>query len=85
MCLGMPGRIVELLDAGTEVARVDVGGEVREVSVSMLGLDGPRSVKVGEWVIVHLGLAMERIDEDEAQHLLSSLQELNDLYEQELR
>lgn len=85
MCLGMPGRIVELLDAGTEVARVDIGGDVREVSVSMLGLDGPRGVQVGDWVIVHLGLAMERIEQAEAEHLLSSMQDLNDLYEQELR
>ena len=84
MCLGMPGRIVEILDPVTEVARVDVKGQMREVSLAMLGLEGTQAVQVGDWVVVHLGLAMERIDEDEAKHLLGSLHELDALYEREL-
>ncbi|MBA2769564.1 MAG: HypC/HybG/HupF family hydrogenase formation chaperone [Sporichthyaceae bacterium] len=84
MCLGMPGRVVDVLDAPRQSAIVDVDGKRREVSVSMLELAGQPGVRVGDWVVVHLGLAMTRIDETEARHLLESMRELTDLYEREL-
>lgn len=84
MCLGMPGRVVEIVDAGLQRVRVDVGGELQVVSVAMIGLDGDGGVRVDDWVVVHLGLAMSRIDEDEAKLMVDSLQELHDLYEREL-
>ena len=79
MCLGMPGRIVEIGDVVKQRALVDVDGVRSEVSVAMI--DG---VDVGDWVVVHLGFAMARIDEEEALHLLGSLRELTLLYEREL-
>ena len=81
MCLGMPGRILELHDAATHRAVVDVDGVRTEVSVAMIEPDG---VRVGEWVVVHLGFALSRIDEDDAQHLIDSLHDLTALYEREL-
>lgn len=79
MCLGMPGRIVEIGDVAKQRALVDVDGVRSEVSVAMV--DG---VGIGDWVVVHLGFAMARIDEEEALHLLGSLHELTLLYEREL-
>ena len=79
MCLGIPGRIVEIVDVANQRALVDVDGVRSKVSVAMV--DG---VGIGDWVVVHLGFAMARIDEEEALHLLGSLHELTLLYEREL-
>ena len=54
------------------------------MSIALLGLDGPDSAGVGDWVLVHVGFAMARIDEVEAQETLDQLKALGDLYEQEL-
>lgn len=83
MCLGIPGRIVEIVDAEQLRARVDVDGVRREVSVAILGL-GETGVRVGDWVLVHVGFAMARIDEEEARATLDALRRLGDLYEREL-
>lgn len=81
MCLGLPGQVVELLGVADQHARVAVNGTTQDVSVAMLGDDG---VQVGDWVVVHLGFAMDRISEEGARDLLESLGELEDLYEREL-
>ncbi|MCB1003952.1 MAG: HypC/HybG/HupF family hydrogenase formation chaperone [Acidimicrobiales bacterium] len=62
MCLGVPGQIVERA-AGADVAVVDVSGVRRSVDVTLLA-DGP--VAVGDWVLVHVGFALSRIDEEGA-------------------
>lgn len=84
MCLGMPGRVVEIVDVAQQHVRVDVDGQAQVVSAAMIGSEGADPVCVGDWVVVHLGFAMAKIDEEEARHLLVSLRELNDMYERQL-
>lgn len=84
MCLGIPGRIVRISDAGALRATVDVNGVLREVSVAMLGLDEPDGARAGDWVLVHVGFALARIDEAEARETLDGLRELDELYAREL-
>jgi hydrogenase expression/formation protein HypC len=84
MCLGIPGQIVEISDAAQLRAKVDVDGVRREVSVALIGLDGPGGARVGDWVLVHVGFAMAKIDEVEARETLDALRALGDMYEQEL-
>jgi hydrogenase expression/formation protein HypC len=84
MCLGIPGQIVEISDPAQLRAKVEVEGVRREVSIALIGLDGPDPARVGDWVLVHVGFAMAKIDEDEARETLDALKALGDLYEQEL-
>lgn len=84
MCLGIPGQILEINDPAQLRAKVDVDGVRREVSIALIGLDGPDGARVGDWVLVHVGFAMAKIDEDEARETLDQLKALGDLYEQEL-
>lgn len=69
MCLGIPGRVVGVADDAASVARVEVGGLVRDIDLSLLD-DGPPAV--GEWVVVHLGFALERMTEAEAAEALAA-------------
>lgn len=84
MCLGIPGQIVEINDAAQLRVKVDVEGVRREVSVALIGLDGADGARVGDWVLVHVGFAMAKIDEAEARETLDALKALGDMYEQEL-
>jgi hydrogenase expression/formation protein HypC len=84
MCLGIPGQIVAISDPAALRAKVDVDGVRREISVALVGLDGPGGARVGDWVLVHVGFAMARIDEAEARETLDALKRLGDMYEQEL-
>lgn len=84
MCLGIPGQIVSISDAAQLRAKVDVDGVRREVSIALIGLDGPDPAQVGDWVLVHVGFAMAKIDEAEARETLDQLKALGDMYEQEL-
>ncbi|MGH7211631.1 MAG: HypC/HybG/HupF family hydrogenase formation chaperone [Acetobacteraceae bacterium] len=79
MCLGIPGRIVSVIDSAEALAMVEVGGVRRPVNVSFI-LDGrPAEACVGEWVLVHVGFAMSRIDADEAARTLALLEELGEM------
>ena len=84
MCLGIPGQILEITDPAQLRAKVDVDGVRREVSIALIGLDEPDPARVGDWVLVHVGFAMAKIDEDEARETLDQLKALGDMYEQEL-
>ena len=79
MCLGIPGRIVEISDTNSNLAIVEVGGVRRPINISFITIEGrePQSY-VGEWVLVHVGFAMSRIDEDEAARTLELLHELGE-------
>lgn len=81
MCVGIPARVVQLVDLEDHIALVDVGGVQRRVDVSLVLPDG---LAVGHWVLVHVGFAMAKIDEAEAKETLDQLKALGDLYEQEL-
>jgi hydrogenase expression/formation protein HypC len=80
MCLGIPARVVELVDAELQLAKVDVSGVRRVINVALL--DG--EVAVGDWVLLHVGFAMSRIDEDEALETLRLLEQLGAPFELEL-
>jgi len=80
MCLAIPGRVLEITDAGNRLARVDVSGVVRNVNVGLL-----EDVQPDDWVLIHVGFALSKVDEDEAHATLALLQQLGDAYEQELR
>ncbi|MGV0834740.1 HypC/HybG/HupF family hydrogenase formation chaperone [Mycolicibacterium thermoresistibile] len=71
MCLGIPGRVVRLLEGyGGQLALVDVAGEHRKVNVGMLADETLRS---GDWVIIHMGFALEKTDERGADAALAGL------------
>lgn len=78
MCLGIPGRIVAVTDASRKLATVDVAGVRREINIVCI-VDG-RAVEdcVGDWVLVHVGFAMSRIDEAQALETLRILAELGE-------
>jgi hydrogenase expression/formation protein HypC len=79
MCLGIPGQIVEVTDAQANVAIVDVGGVKRAVNIAfVVDDDRPASACVGDWVLVHVGFAMSRLDETEAARTLALLLELGE-------
>jgi hydrogenase expression/formation protein HypC len=77
MCLGIPGQIVEVTDAENDLALVNVGGVRRVINIAfVIDEDRPASACVGEWVLVHVGFAMSRLDEQEAARTLALLREL---------
>ncbi len=78
MCLGLPAQIVEELPDG--LAKAEVGGVRREISVALV--DGP--VRPGDWVLIHVGFALGRIDEAEARETLALLESLGEPYEREV-
>ncbi len=79
MCLGIPGQIVEISDADNNLALVDVGGVRRIINIAFIvDDDRPPSACVGDWVLVHVGFAMSRLDEAEAMRTLSLLRELGE-------
>ena len=80
MCLGIPGQILEITDAENSMAKVDVSGVRREVNIACIIDDThPADECVGDWVLVHVGFAMSRIDEDEARQTLAILSELGEV------
>ena len=83
MCLGIPGQIVEFVDAQHHIAKADVSGVRRNVNVALLAT-GDERVDVGDWVLIHVGFALSKIDEEEAQATRSFLENLGEPYEQEL-
>ncbi len=77
MCLGIPGQIVEITDANNKLALVNVGGVKRQVNLAcIVDEEHPVQSCVGDWVLVHVGFALNRIDEEEAAETLKILQEI---------
>ena len=83
MCLGIPGQIVEWVDVEHHLAKADVGGVRRAINVGLLA-EGPDEVAVGDWVLIHVGFAMSKIDEEEARSTLEFLEQLGAPFEEEL-
>ncbi|MDR3649317.1 MAG: HypC/HybG/HupF family hydrogenase formation chaperone [Acidimicrobiales bacterium] len=81
MCLGIPGQLVEFVDADEHLARVDVSGVTRIISIGLLE---DEHLEPGNWVLVHVGFAMSKIDEEEANLALASLQLMGRAYGEEL-
>ena len=83
MCLGIPGRIVEISDAEKKLAMVEVGGIRRQVNLACI-VDEQHPVEscIGDWVLVHVGFAMSRIDEAQAAETLELLNQLGEVQEE---
>ncbi len=74
MCLGIPGQVVQLLEGyGGQLALVDVSGAPRKINIGMLELD-EQDLAPGDWVLIHMGFALERIDAAEAEEALQGLE-----------
>jgi hydrogenase expression/formation protein HypC len=81
MCLGIPGQILEISDREQTLAIVDIGGVRRPVNIAcIVDADHPVDTCVGDWVLVHVGFAMNRIDPDEAQLTLDLLEEMAEVH-----
>jgi hydrogenase expression/formation protein HypC len=79
MCLAIPGKVIETFDkSGLRMARVQFGGITREACLEYV----PETV-VGDYVLVHVGFAISRIDEAEAERTYAALKELDQLTELE--
>ncbi|HEX5926877.1 MAG TPA: HypC/HybG/HupF family hydrogenase formation chaperone [Baekduia sp.] len=83
MCLAIPGRIIEMVDEANRLARVDVAGVRRTVNVGLLDADAS-GARVGDWVLIHVGFAISRVDEEEAATTLALLEGMGADYELEL-
>lgn len=82
MCLGIPGQVVEMVDDANSIAKVDVSGVKRNVSVALVRSEG---IEAGDWVLIHVGFAMSKIDEAEARETLKALETMGQTYTDELK
>ena len=81
MCLGIPGQIVDIVDDENSIAKVIVSGVKRNVSVALVRPDG---IGPGDWVLIHVGFAMSKIDEIEAQETMKALNSMGEVFTDEL-
>jgi hydrogenase expression/formation protein HypC len=82
MCLAIPGQILEMVDEANRLAKVDVAGVRRTVNVGLL--DGEGALAPGDWVLIHVGFALSKVDEEEALATRTLLEGMGADYEQEL-
>lgn len=75
MCLAIPGKIVEIVDVENRIAKVEVGGVRRNVNIGMLP---ENDTNIGDYVLIHVGFAMSKVDEHEAEETLRVLKELGE-------
>jgi hydrogenase expression/formation protein HypC len=73
MCLGIPGQVIEILDRDAGLAKVDISGVRRDVSIALVD-EQAAPLEVGEWVLIHVGFALARIDEEDARETLALLE-----------
>lgn len=81
MCLGIPGQVVELMAEHPDLAKVDVSGVRRAVNIGLLADEG---VRPGDWVLIHVGFALSKIDEREAKAAMEFLVGIGQAYEEEI-
>lgn len=78
MCLGIPGKLIEIYQAdGLTMGRIDFGGVVKEACLAYVP-----EIQVGDYAIIHVGFAISRLDEEEAQQTLKMLAEMDMLAEE---
>ena len=82
MCLGIPGQLIEFHESHEHLARVDVNGVSRLINIGLLE---DEDLRIGDWVLIHVGFAMSKIDEDEARRALEGLQLLGRELDDELQ
>ncbi len=81
MCLGIPGQILEIVDDANNIAKVEVSGVKRNVNIALVR---PEGIGPGDWVLIHVGFAMSKIDEQEAQETLALLRQMGEAFAEEL-
>ena len=81
MCLGVPGQIIEFLDPTHHLARAEISGVRRAINVGLLIPDG---LEIGDWVLIPVGFALSKIDEDEAKRTLEFLEQLGSDFAEEM-
>jgi hydrogenase expression/formation protein HypC len=77
MCLGIPGQILAVADPTTHMAATQLSGARRMVDISLVDDEG---IAPGDWVLVHAGLALSKVSEQEAHEMLALLQEMSDVF-----
>ena len=82
MCLAIPGQLVEWLDRDLQMAVAEIAGVRRAVNVGLLS--GEDAVDIGDWVLIHVGFAMSKVDEEEAEATRNFLELLGAPYQEEL-
>ena len=83
ICLAIPGQLIEIVDEPNRLATVDVAGVHRTVNIGLLDADGT-SPGAGDWVLIHVGFAISKVDEEEARATRELLERMGAEYEQEL-
>ena len=83
MCLAIPGQIVEWVDKDLNIAKAQVANVCRNVNVGLLA-ETEDAVAIGDWVLIHVGFAMSKIDEAEARATREFLEELGDPFREDL-
>jgi hydrogenase expression/formation protein HypC len=81
MCLGIPGTIVEIDEKRPDLAKVDVSGVRRMINIGLLENE---IVEPGDWILIHVGFALSKIDEEEAASAMAFLEGIGTAYEEEL-
>ncbi|HSZ43065.1 MAG TPA: HypC/HybG/HupF family hydrogenase formation chaperone [Trebonia sp.] len=81
MCLGIPGEVIEILADQPDLAKVNVSGVRRLINIGLLADDLPVP---GEWVLIHVGFALSKIDEDEAASAMAFLEGIGQAYADEI-
>ena len=83
MCLAIPGQILEVVDESNRLARVDVAGVQRNVNIGLLDFEG-EGAQPGDWVLIHVGFAISKVDEEEALATRRLVEQMGAVYEAEL-
>ena len=83
MCLAIPGRIVEIVDESAQIAKAEIGGVRRNINIGLVHNEQER-IQIGDWVLIHVGFALSKVNEEEAQWTLRALEEIGAAYQQEL-
>jgi hydrogenase expression/formation protein HypC len=84
MCLAIPGRILEVVDEENRLAKVDVAGVQRTINIGLLDAGGA-GARVDDWVLIHVGFALSKVDEEEAEATLTLLRGMGRDFETELQ
>lgn len=81
MCLGIPGEVIEILADRPDLAKVDVSGVKRAINIGLLA---DEEVGPGDWVLIHVGFALSKIDQAEARAAMEFLESIGKAYEDEM-
>jgi hydrogenase expression/formation protein HypC len=82
VCLGIPGEVIEIMTEHPDLARVDVSGVRRAINIGLLT---DEDIRPGDWILIHVGFALSKIDEAEAKAALEFLAGIGQAYEDELK